>query len=260
LHRFAAKPSWGEIGFSEWIIYSGRYPDLAYMTPISFFKSLEHALHDRDNSGMALDGTFRFLDMFQIKGSFFLDDIIFENIGKGYWSNKFAWNIGAVAALPANIDMGVEYSRVEPYTYSHFNIQNNMTNDGRLFGTYLYPNSDETMFLVNWWYGGRYPLTLKVFYQRHGENIYDKDGNLIKNVGGDFRYIPRPADPSTGFPGDPGFGLKFLDGNQVNTVRIQIGGGFELARGWNIEALYQLKSEKDKVTNGARIVFRYGDF
>jgi hypothetical protein len=51
-HRFSVRPDWGEVSFWESVIYSKRSMDLAYLNPLSFFKSLEHALHDRDNAMM----------------------------------------------------------------------------------------------------------------------------------------------------------------------------------------------------------------
>ena len=84
-------------------------------------------------------------------------------IGKNYWGNKSAFNIGAMAALAGGFDAGIEYSRIEPYTYSHFNRQNSMTNDGFLFSTYLMPNSDKYSLFMDWWWGNRYPLELEIF-------------------------------------------------------------------------------------------------
>jgi hypothetical protein len=40
------------------MIYS-RTLDLAYLSPLSFLKSLEHSLHDRDNAGMGFTAVVR---------------------------------------------------------------------------------------------------------------------------------------------------------------------------------------------------------
>jgi len=250
-HRFSVRPNWGEISFWESVIYSKRSMDLAYLNPLSFFKSLEHALHDRDNAMMGLDATVRPIDGVQFRGSFLLDDIRFEEIGTGYWANKWAWNASLEFALPNGFDLGLEYSRVEPYTFSHFDTLNAMTNDEMLFGGYLPPNSDETAMLLRWWWGNRYPLELKIAYRRHGENVNDENGNIIHNVGGDPLQTRLNTDD---------YYVDFLGGNRVNTFMLQIGGGWEIIRGFNIKAYVRNITFNSKNIQYFRINFNYEDF
>ncbi|MDQ1265391.1 MAG: hypothetical protein QG635_541 [Bacteroidota bacterium] len=251
IHRFALKPEWGEIAFWENTIYSGRSPDFAYENPLSFFKSLEHSLHDRDNSMMGLDGTFRLFNGLQIKGSYLLDDIIITRIGTGFWSNKSAWNLGIITSLFGFADVGLEYSRVEPYTFTHFNIQNSMTNDSVVFGSYLLPNSDAIYGKVQLWMGGRYPLSIDLSYMRHGKNVYDGQGNLLKNVGGDPLLVKTPDDSDT---------VIFLDGILEDIVTIQISAGWEIIRGFNLHGSYTLQSFDGRISNSFRIALKYEDF
>ncbi len=230
MHRFALKPKWGEIAFWEAIIYSKRGMDITYLNPLSFFKSLEHSLHDRDNSLMGGDFTVRPYDNVEIKGSYILDDLIFSKIGTGFWSNKSAWNISAIYASHSNIDFGIEYARVEPYTFTHFDSINTYTNDQMPIGTNLLPNSDEISLIGQYWWGQRYPIVLKISYQRHGANIYNKNRNLIKNVGGDIFQTHRyPIDPET---------VTFLDGDLQKIFKINLEFGWEFIRGFSIKANY----------------------
>jgi hypothetical protein len=261
-HRFAFRPSWGELAFWECIIYSDRNIDFAYLNPLSFFKSLEHSLRDRDNSIMGGDFTFRPFGGIQIKGSYLLDDIIFSKIGTGFWSNKSAWNIAIFAALPIkslSINIGTEYSRVEPYTFTHFNVQNSMTNDRQIIGSYLQPNSDCLSMNIQCWWGNRYPLEIKLSYIRHGENVYDIDGKLIKNVGGDPLQSRRPPNPDENFPGDPET-VTFLDGNLDETFTFQIGSGWEFLRGFNLYGYYLFKNSQDINSHQFRVGLRFKDF
>jgi hypothetical protein len=251
-HRFAVKPDWGEIGFSESIIYSNRSFDPAYLNPLSFFKSLEHALRDRDNSLMGLDLTLRPMKNFQIKGTFYLDDIKFEEIGKNYWSNKYAGNIALLTALPANIDLGFEYARVEPFTYSHFNFQNALTNDSLLFAGSLQPNSDETSLLMQFWYGNRYPIKLRFSYIRHGKNFTDSTGKITKNIGGDVYHTvdwQRDGDRAT-----------FLNGVRENILTCSLGFAYELTRGFHLDAYYKLRLTNDVPDHIFRIAIKFEDF
>ncbi len=252
IHRFAFKPEWGEIALWESVVYSGRAADLAYLNPLSFFKSLEHALRDRDNSMMGFDATVRPIDGLQIKGSFLLDDIIFSNIGKNMWNNKTAWNIAAIAALPYSTDFGLEYSRIEPYTFSHFNPQNAMTNDGQLFGSLLLPNSDEISAKLRWWWGNRYPVEVNVSFARHGNNIYDDSDSLIVNVGSNPNISRRhPQDSEI---------IEFLDGRLDKIFTFEIKSGWEIVRGFNLHASYMYRNINGQYYNGVRLIIRYEDF
>lgn len=250
-HRFAVKPSWGEIAFWEGIIYSKRGFDIAYFNPLSFFKSLEHALHDRDNSLMGGDLTIRPLNRIQLKGSFLLDDIKFDEIGSGYWSNKTAWNIALTYASPFNFDISAQYSRNEPYTFSHFDSVNSYTNDMMLLGMSNLPNSDEISLKLDFWTGGRYPITTKLLYTRHGENIYDNDGNLIKNVGGDPFQTNRPEDSHT---------VTFLDGNLKKKLSFELSGAYEIVRGFNLKFMYRFRSIETLNNNVIYLGLYYEDF
>lgn len=251
MHTFSLRPKWGEINFFENVIYS-RDIDLAYLNPFSFLKTLEHSQHDRDNSGMGLSGTIRPIKNVQLKASWFLDDIIIEKIGTGYWSNKTAWNIAGLYSSKYNMDFGLEYTRVEPYTYSHFNIQNSCTNDSLLFSSMILPNSDRLTALFQFWYGQRYPLKIAVNYTRHGNNIYDDDGNLIFNAGGDPLQTIRWNDDSET--------VKFLDGNLEKILSIELSSGYEIIRGFNLQFSYTLQIRDNKNINIGRIIFRFNDF
>lgn len=250
-HRFAIRPYWGEISLWENIIYTKRGFDIAYLNPLSFMKSLEHALRDRDNSMMGLDATVRPFDGFQIKGSFLLDDIIFSEIGKNFWSNKYAWNIAMITSLKIPFDIGLEYARVEPYTYTHFDSLNAMTNDNYLFGGSLQPNSDETSILIRYWWGNRYPISFKLSYMRHGENIYDGNGNLVRNVGGDVLQTRRVEDSMR---------VTFLDGNRINSLSAKLYAGWEIIRGFNLQAVLELRQINEQNHFNFFIGFRYEDF
>ncbi len=251
MHRAAFKPNWGEVAVWEGLIYSKRGIDFAYLNPLSFFKSLEHALHDRDNSLLGADFTIRPFHRLQLKGSFILDDIKFEEIGKKFWSNKTAWNLSAIYIFPFNLDFGLEYSRVEPYSFSHFDSVNSYTNDGFLLGTSLLPNSDELSILLNYWIGERYPITAKINYQRHGNNIYDKNGNLVKNVGGDPFQTRRPLDSEK---------VNFLDGDLSETLFLELSAGYEIFRGLNFKILYKFNISGFEQADVFRISLNFEDF
>lgn len=252
-HRFSLRPSWGEFGFWEGVISSGRGINVAYLNPIIFLKSAEHSLHDRDNSLMGFDATIRLIKNIELRSTVFLDDYNFSEIGNGYWSNKIAYNVAAIYATPLNLDFGFEYARVEPYTFSHFDKQDSYTNDGVLLGSILQPNSEQYAMLFQYWWGNRFPLQVNLSYTRYGANVYDSTGKLIKNVGGDPNITRRDPDPETGFPGDPYYGVKFLDGNLQETFSLKVNFTMEIIRNLNVSALYHLSIKNGFADNFFRI-------
>lgn len=251
MHRFSIRPSWGEISFWESVVYSDRNMDLGYLIPISFYKSLEHAKRDRDNSIMGIDWTIRPIKGTQLKGSFLLDDIKFEEIGKDFWSNKTAFNSAVLFSYIPNITFGIEYARVEPYTFSHFKQENSFTNDGRLIGSYLQPNSEQFGFLLRWFFGYRYPFDFKARYMKHGRNEFDENGNLVKNVGGDPLQSIRPEDPLR---------VTFLDGDTYELIELEFAGGIDIFRGFNLQGIYQIQSINSDIFHNFRLRLRFGDF
>ncbi|MDR0927595.1 MAG: hypothetical protein LBO69_07515 [Ignavibacteria bacterium] len=250
MHTFTILPSWGEISFFETVIYS-RDLDLAYLNPLSFFKTLEHSQKDRDNAGMGLYAVWRPLRNLELKGTWFLDDIKIMEIGTGYWSNKTAWNIAAITTAIPNLDIGIEYTRIEPYTFSHFNPQNANTNDSVLFASYILPNSDRWNLFLQYWYGERYPIKFNVYYTRHGNNIYE-DGGLLQNVGGDPMQSIRWMDNEK---------VTFLDGDLEKRFRAELSAGQQIVRGFSIHQMLGLEWNKDKVNSGYfRLILRFEDF
>ncbi len=252
MHRLSIKPEWGEFAVWEGIVYSKRGIDVNYLNPLSFYKSLEHYLRDRDNSLLGFDFTVRPVKNIELKGTFILDDIIYRRIGKNYWSNKTAWNAGILYSPKLPIDLGFEYSRIEPYTFSHFDILNNYTNDRHLLNSGMQPNSDQFAGIIRFWWGEKIPLKFKVAYIRHGENIYDENGKLIRNVGGDFnnaRYI-----------NDSEF-VYFLDGIRNDVIACEFNIGYEIFRDCYLKGTYNYyKSQLQPEYHLLRLSINYENF
>jgi hypothetical protein len=253
MHRAAFRPSWGEISVWESVIYQNRTFDLAYLNPLSFLKSVEHSLRDRDNSAMGCDVTIRPMKNLILKGAYLLDDLIFSKIGTDYWSNKSAFSFGTMYVFPA-MNLSIEYARVQPYTYSHFNVQNSMTSDGALITGSLRPNSDEISCGASIFHGHRYPIRLLIAYQRHGANetasINGRDTILV-NHGANALQAKRPFDSES---------APFLGGILEEAFRAQIMGGYEIVRGLHVQGLYALRSQAGNLTHYLQASLRFEDF
>lgn len=252
LHSATFQFSNWNLTYFETIIYSGRSVEIAYLNPFTFLKSVEHSLHDRDKASMGLSFEWNILPNFQILGTWMMEDMIFSEIGKNFWGNKTAWNIGAIYTSPFALDFGLEYTRVEPYMFTHFNNLNNRTNDGKLIGTYLYPNSDEVALSLKSFHLPRYPIFFKISYQRHGDNVKDSSGKVIRNVGGDFNLNHSPTDNDR---------VKFLDGTRNDLFTISFTSGIEIIRNFNLQFLLEFrKPTNHKAYFISKLVLRFEDF
>ena len=193
LHRVEAQPlRWASVGFTEMVVYGFRGPELAYLNPLFPIKPAEHALWDRDNSLFALDATVRPLRGVEAYGTWLVDDLDFSNIGEASVGNKWAVQGGVQAAVLAGVTAFGEYTRIEPFTYTHrFSrdgvFYNAYAQNGFALGHPLGPNADQVLAGVRAWLPGRIRARVAGRYVRRGENPRDPDTGELVNVGGDLR-------------------------------------------------------------------------
>lgn len=142
------------IGLSECVVAASQNPnghrgfELQYLNPVIFYRSVEQYIGSPDNSFLNADATIRLLKRIKLHGQFVLDDYNVGNrkYGKGWWGNKYAYQIGIkyinVIGIK-NLDMAVEYSRIRPYTFGHYNTSANYTHYNQYLGHYLGANAHE---------------------------------------------------------------------------------------------------------------------
>jgi len=243
------------IGIGETIVYSGRGIELAYLSPVGFYKFIEMSLQDRDNANLYFDLQTSFIHNLELQGTFLLDENILSNLSDlELYTNKTAYQVGAFWYDPFSLsDMSLilEYTKIRPYVYSHVNSENTYTAWGTNLGHRIGPNADELLTRITYNANEWLRLSGEYRHQRSGENIYDENGNLIKNVGGDIFLshgsVPRNTE------------AKFLDGIRINTDIVQVGLRFELIRDFIFEIMYNYNIENN-ITNKTKRDYSYGLF
>jgi hypothetical protein len=132
-HQLSYRPSKGvSISLFESVVYSPSQPnghrgvELEYLNPIILYRTVEQFVGSPDNSALGISAKVNFLKRFQGYGQIMLDDFNFgvRDQGSGYWGNKFGYQAGLKymnAFFIPRLDLQVEYNRIRPYTYSHFN-------------------------------------------------------------------------------------------------------------------------------------------
>jgi hypothetical protein len=184
------------LGAGEMIIYGDRSIDLAYLNPFTFYKSVEHANQDRDNSFLFFDGSYRGIQGMKIFSTLLIDDLDFSKLGTGWYANETLFDLGVNSSNLYKIvpvDFTLEYTRIDPYVHTHRTQNSNFTNNGYDLGSNLPPNSE--LFLAELTYRLNYRTNLGISYKYiiHGANPILPDGTVI-NVGGDEALGHRTFD------------------------------------------------------------------
>ncbi len=245
-HRFALTfPSVATFGFQEIYIYSNRAPDLGYFNPFILLESVQRSRGERDNGFWAFDVRTRFLKDLQLTGTIMYDDFNLPDLFSNKWSDRYAWQTGMIYAdafsIP-NSTIMVEYTRVEPYVFSHGRSRDDSyTSLGELLGPRIGPNADSWFIRGDYLPARNLLFSLRVTFERKGENVVDSTGHLIRNVGGDALQPHRDSDPA---------GKKFLDGNLVNTRRLQLLATWEIVNQLWLDLSYLFDSTEHVTTGG----------
>lgn len=203
------------LGLYEMIIYGGRSLDPDYLNPLLFLRSVEHYAQDRDNAIMGLDITLYPIRNLKLFGELLIDDLTTSRLGTGFFGNKLAFMAGAsledIGGI-ANLRLNTEYTRIEPYTYSHKYEINTAQHYGINLGYPQQPNSDTWQVTASCKLMRNIDLELSFQSTRHGTN----PGDTV-NVGGDARFPFRDGIDSEK--------VSFLDGDieRLKNVSVMIG-------------------------------------
>ncbi len=135
------------VGIGESIVYSGRGLELAYLTPVGFYKFIEHSIQDRDNANLYFDFQSGFIKNLEFQATFLLDENILSNLQDlDKYTNKTAYQLGVFWYQPFSINdlsLILEYTKIRPFVYTHFDSMNVYTAFGKNLGHRIGPNADE---------------------------------------------------------------------------------------------------------------------
>ncbi len=241
-----------DVGVTDVVVYNGRI-EFAYLNPILFWLFAEKSLQDRDNKNVCFDFRTRFLKNTEFQGTIFIDDDEGFAIlsGKTDKHQKFAYQLGAFFYEPfslKNFSFIIEYTKIRPYTYTHYDIKNNYTAYGINLGHPIGPNADEVFTKISYNFSDWGKINLEYRFIRKGNNIFDENGNLIKNVGGDLIHSFRDGIDNEE--------ARFLDGERVNTNNIILNFRFIPIRNYIIN-FYFVYNIDNNITKGTKSDYSY---
>lgn len=219
-HQLNYKPNnWLSIGLFESVVYTPNLPsgrrgfEVEYLNPIIFYRSVEQSLGSPDNSTMGLSWKANFLQRFQFYGQLVLDDFNFRirDQGTGYVGNKYGYQAGLKyidAFWIPRLDLQLEYNRIRPYTYSHFNPSGNYAH----YGQYLAHAQGSNLYDFN--FIARYqPFPRWSGYLAFTSLLKGQDTNGA-NLGGDIfqPYTTAPNDFNNTVGQGSAFQMRMLQG------------------------------------------------
>lgn len=159
------------LGLYETVIYGRRHLELSYLNPLMPYHIAEHHLGDRDNNMLGFDAVFFPTRSLKLYCEVFIDDMNTSESLLRYFGNKFAFTGGALISNPlgiSDLSLRIEYTRVEPFVYTHWDSLNIYSYRDSNIGSRLGPNAD-CLFLQM-----TYPVTPRVTLQGFAE--YDRKG------------------------------------------------------------------------------------
>ena len=227
------------LGLHEAVVYGGRW-DVAYLNPVMFYKGAEHANGDHDNSLMGMDMNLIMGRGMSIYGELLIDDITTTKLGTDWYGNKLAFQAGMYTVDPPLLDDGdirIEYTRLNPWVYTHRYPIDSFTHYGDVLGHPAGPNSDVFLIALRKRFTRRLNAGVMVTHYRHGENTE------TRNVGG---------DPLDGFsPGDSK-SASFLAGDLATATALTASVSYEIL--WRLF----LKASVTQLNQDGETVHRFG--
>lgn len=134
-----------DISLGESVVYSDKGPLLIYLIPIMFFKSAEHYNLDKDNIQWFGNLDLNLIRNVNVYGSIFIDDLSLDKIfiaqeHPNYFGYAFGFQTYDV--LLKNLEFNAEYTRINPWVYTHMYPATTFTNNGYVMGHWMGQNSD----------------------------------------------------------------------------------------------------------------------
>lgn len=228
-------------GFYESIIINNAPISFTYLNPLSFLISADFTGETKDNNNalMGFDFELKPYKNLGFQFSLLIDDLDFSSLGEKDMigiSNKFGYQAGLMYVEPLGINdltAVVEYTLIDPFVYSHKTNKSTYTHWGISIGHLLPPNSDEIALMLNYYLTNRIKLNFVFKHQRSGEGfLYDSDGKIIRNFGGDVNRGDLDAIAPN----------IFLMGNRVNRNIFNFSIHIEPVRQFFIDIDYSFQS------------------
>ena len=251
-HRLDVEMSrYFRFGLFESMIISNSPLSLTFLNPVSYITSVDittdvkAAGQDMNNGLIGLDCEAKPFRDVAIQCSFLIDDMNLSTLFKHDESNdanKFGYQAGIFYAQPfglKDLTAILEYTRIDPYVYSHRTNESNYTNWGICIGAPLPPNSDQVALRLDYYLTSQITMGFVYRHQRSGEGFLDANGIptledtgiITRNFGGDVNR----GDLDTKYYN------TFLQGLRINREILTLSSRIEPVRQYYFDVDYTLQ-------------------
>lgn len=170
------------LGISEALILYNRDEPACFLPVVPLFMQKGLWFDNINNGELGFDADWRVMRGWRLFGEFFMDDMtspttIFNNQWKSKWATTLGSQISFAMWNDATAGIIFEWSRVEPWVYTHYTANTSQAlNGGIPIGNVLGPNSQEVTLKIygskgNWRLGLRGDLVWKG--ADRGSNVND---------------------------------------------------------------------------------------
>lgn len=172
------------------VIYSSDGPQLQYLIPVMFYKSVDHTYNSTDKSGrnvgqnsqMFFDISSRNIKKVHLSATLFVDELstsrFFNDTVWNFWSVKGSMRI---SDLIPNTFITAEYTKSMPLSYKHNIPTTTFESNGYNLGHYLMDNSQEIYFSLIVKPYKTLTLKLAYLYAKKGKDYDDLGGSRLGN-------------------------------------------------------------------------------
>lgn len=164
-------------GINEMVISGDRTIELGYLLPIVPLFWMGHYYGDLDNSLISFDALYNPFNKFSFYGELLFDDETFSESWTKSYQNKWAYLLGVENTDFLSIEgliFNFEYSRLEPYVYTHkFHINRYMNLDYYL-GVPSGPDSEMMNFKLKYFFDFDKNITAGFTRSNLGEPVWGK--------------------------------------------------------------------------------------
>jgi hypothetical protein len=246
-HKVNIKPTnWLSMSVYEMINYSNRGAEIAYINPVNRYAFAEWELQDQDNGWMGAQLIARPLSNLEVYTELLIDDLgnkadIFKK--KEFpKTSRFGRRYGVSVATNSDLLLWTEYTRLDPFLYSHPYDLNSHTDKGIGLGSQIGPNADRSEIGIKLWGLGRSFITFSYSYNRQGLDRFDNSGDRIFLAG---------ASPNDGRDLEIDRTNLFLDGDLHTWHRLFGELEWELKRNYVFKLQYEqrLMIEGEQLAN-----------
>ncbi len=188
---------WLNVGVFESVIFARKdHFEFGYMNPIIFFRSIEGNLGSKDNALIGADFKANLFKKVQAYGQLLVDEFNFGKMrgdSTGWWGNKTGVQLGLKyidVANISNLDLQLEWNRVRPFTYTHFDSVSNYTHYNQALAHPLGANFNEVIGIVRYQPTGKLNLMGRIIYWTQGLDSANgrNFGSDIFRLNDDQRY------------------------------------------------------------------------